>query len=323
MLEKLNKIIIIVILTTQCIFINCHNNKEKTDTMSSNRNETAIKEQEELYGIEFNIKVPCEIRINDLVVSKNLLSGVTGPEIINQYIKNSGKQRVSIKIIHPYLASGGLFDDSALKSIIEGTFIQTIEPKNDYQVKVVKSLIFPTINEKVPKFEYEWTFKANVPYKLSSWDDAQDLTNIDKKELIIQVVEKYRQLWNLLQSGNVDEFMKEIDNVNRDLFISNYYDKDKQSEYVKNLKKFYNNHKGAMQPMDDGVELVLLANGKGVALEQTEHFKGFGALMAKGTVDNSLFTNYITLIKSKKTNSFKIQLINSEYLKSLLSDKKF
>lgn len=312
MLEKLNKIIIFILIT-QSIFIGCHNNKEKIDTMS-NRNEMTTQERGELYGMEFNIKVPCEIRINDLIVSKNLLLGVTGPEIINQYIKNSGEQKVSIEVTHPYWAKGGLFDDSALKSILNGTFIQTIEPQNDYQVKIVKPLLFPAINEKVPKFEYKWTFNANVPYTLKSWDDAQDLSKFDKKELEIQVLEKYKQLWNLLQSGNVEEFMKEIDSSNNDLFLSNYYDKNKQSEYKQNLRNFYTHHKGVMQPMV-GTELVFLANGKGVALEQIGQFKGFGVLMAKGTVQNSLFTNYITLIKSKKTDTFKIQLINSEYIK--------
>lgn len=312
MLVKLNKLIIII-LTIQVSFIGCQQNKEKTNKMSQN-NEITSMQSGNLYGIEFNIKVPCEIKINDLVVSKNYLSGAIGPEIINQYIRKSGEQKVSIKIMHPYLSEGGQFDNAGLKSLIENTFIQTIEPDNDYKVQVVKELKFPVINEKVSQFEYGWNFNAEVPYNISSWDDAQDLKNIDKKELELQVLEKYRQLWNILQSGNVDEFMNEIKDSNNDLFISNYYDKDKQSEYLESLRNFYNSHKGAMQPMDRA-ELVFLSNGKGVALEQTGQFKGVGILMAKGKVQNSLFTNYITLIKSKDTNTFKVQLINSEYLK--------
>ncbi|QYS86895.1 hypothetical protein JJC03_02500 [Flavobacterium oreochromis] len=134
---------------------------------------------------------------------------------------------------------------------------------------------------------------------LKSRDEAQDLSDIDKVELKKQVIEKYRELWNLLQSGNVEEFLKEINSSNSDYFKSNYYDENKQTEYIENLKKFYTSHKGAMVSMDDS-ELIILANGKGVALEQIGQFRGFGLLMARGALQNSLFTNYITLIKSKK-----------------------
>ncbi|MFK7033047.1 hypothetical protein [Flavobacterium oreochromis] len=221
---------------------------------------------------------------------------------------------MSIKVTHPYFAKGGEFDDFTLKSIFSGAAIQTIEPNTNYNVKLVKPLTFPLINKKVSKFEYKWTFDANVPYILKSWDEAQDLSDIDKVELKKQVIEKYRELWNLLQSGNVEEFLKEINSSNSDYFKSNYYDENKQTEYIENLKKFYTSHKGAMVSMDDS-ELIILANGKGVALEQIGQFRGFGLLMARGALQNSLFTNYITLIKSKKTNDFKIQLINSEYIK--------
>lgn len=268
----------------------------------------------ELYGMEFYIKVPSEIRVNDLVISKNLLSGTIGPEIINQYIIKSGEQRVSIEVFHPYLDEGGLLDNSALKSILNGTFIQTVDPSNDYEVHNVKTLVFPEIKNKVPRFNYTWTFKADVPYKIMSWEDAQDLLKIEKDELKKQVVEKFKQLWNLLQTGNIDKFMQEIENANNDLFMSNYFDNERQNEYIINLREFYSDHKGAMQPMDN-FNLVILADGKGVALEQVGNYKGFGLLLAESKITNSLFTNYITLIKSKETNAFRIQLINSELIR--------
>ena len=56
------------------------------------------KQSDILYGIEFNIKVPCEIRVNDLIVVKNIKNGVIGPEIINQYLIKPGNQVVNIKV---------------------------------------------------------------------------------------------------------------------------------------------------------------------------------------------------------------------------------
>jgi hypothetical protein len=68
-----------------------------------------------------------------------------------------------------------------------------------------------------------------------------------------------------------------------------------------------------MIPIGD-FELVLQGYGRALALEQTGHKKGLGLLMAKGTAENSLYINYIVLVKSKKTNKFKVQIINSEFI---------
>ncbi|MFK7001781.1 hypothetical protein V3468_10130 [Flavobacterium oreochromis] len=47
-----------MIFITQDIFTGYQNNKEKIDFMLNN-NKIRIQEQGKLYGMEFNIKVPC------------------------------------------------------------------------------------------------------------------------------------------------------------------------------------------------------------------------------------------------------------------------
>lgn len=308
---KLNRLLTLLLLAN--MHFSCETKQYNTDNMSDKK-ENINDKKGNLYGIEFNIKVPCEIRVNDMIVSKNYLSGVIGPEIINQYLVKSGDQKVKIKIFQPNFSSGNLFDNNALKNILEGTYIQTIEPENDYKVNIVKELKFPEINNKVSSFEYEWDFQADIPYNISSWEDAQDLSTIDKDILKKEVLEKYHELWGLLQSGQSDKFISEIEIANRDLFNTNYYDADRVNEYKSNLVSFYSNHKNAMLPINNS-DMVLLANGKAVALEQVGEFKGFGLLLAKGQAENSIYSNYIILIKSKKTNKYKIQIINSEFLK--------
>ncbi len=295
------------------ILLSCYQNKTKPINMIE-KHTNSTQKKAELYGIEFNINSPSEIRVNDLIISKKYMSGITGPEIINQYIRESGEQKVKIQIIHPYGDQGGLFNNEALQSLIQGTYIQTIDKENNYEIKVVKDLKLPNVDNETAIFEYEWVFNANVPYKISSWEDAENLEDIDKKELEEEVLNKYQELWSMLEMGDVELFMNEIKESNEDLFMSNYFDENKQIEYLNNLRNFYKNHKGTMTPIKE-FKMVFLANGKGVALEQTGKFRGFGVLMAKGAAQNSLFTNYVTLIKSKKKNAFKIQLINSEYLK--------
>jgi hypothetical protein len=224
-----------IVLLVCCIFFfsSCaqspkENAKQMNDYYDQITDEIKFPKPTPFYTLQFNIPVPSEIRINNIVISKNYLSGVAGPEIINQYIEKSGIQKVSVKIQHPYILEGGLFNNDALKSLMKKSFIQTVDPKNDYVVKVIKDLKFPIIKDKFPSFEYGWTFDATVPYSITSWDDAQILKNVEKDKLIADVLEKYHQLWNILQSGNVDEFMQEINDANNDLFVSNYFDENKK-----------------------------------------------------------------------------------------------
>lgn len=302
--------ILVGLIFLQLLSISCKEHQYKSSKMDNTNHK---KLAGILFGIEYSIKVPSEIRVNDLIIRKNDLGGIVGPEIINQYLIKSGIQRVKIKVYHPDWKEGGVFTPEELQSILNNTSVQTIEPENNYRVTMLKELKFPTINKDVSFFEYEWDFLANTPYQINSWDDAEDLLKIDKALLKKEAFEKYRELWDLLQTGSVNKFMEEIKNSNDDLFLTNYFDDNKMEEYKSNLNTFYAKQKDGLLAIDN-YELVLLANGKALALEQIGGFKGFGLLLAKGEIVNSLYTNYITLIKSKKTKKFKVQLVNSAYI---------
>lgn len=279
-----------------------------TNTENNYQNQSGI-----LYGIEYFILAPCEIRVNDLILCKNNFNGVRGPEIINHYLIKSGIQRVKIKVYHPEWKDGGVFTPAILKALLGNSYVESLEPNNKRKVTIIKRLEFPTIQNEVPFFEYEWEFFADVPYSTSSWDDAQDLLTMDRQVLEKEVFEKYQELWELLQSGRLNRFLEEFEDPNADLFASNFFDFNMVKDYKSNFINFFHHHKDAMLPIDD-YDLVLLANGKAISLEQTGKFKGFGLLLGKGKIANSFLTNYVTLIKSKKTNKFKVQLVSSEYI---------
>ncbi|MBO9594827.1 MAG: hypothetical protein J7599_18125 [Niabella sp.] len=272
-------------------------------------------EQHKLYGIEFNIPVPSEVLVNDMPVSKNFVSGTVGPEFINQYILDPGKQHVRIKVMHPFLKEGGRFTGTQLKKLTENTQVQLVDVNQDYTVTTVAPLRFPEVKEPVPFFEYEWTFDAGVDYKIQGWKSSADLKKIDENVLKQEVLAAYQQMYAELDKGNTAAFLDDIKQAEQELFSSNFYSKEKIAEHQSNCEKFYSNHKGRMLPIEN-YRMVFYANGKAVALERVDDaYAGLGVLIAKGTEDNAYYTNYIVLHKPSANAPLQVLRINSEYIK--------
>ncbi|MBZ4188636.1 hypothetical protein [Niabella beijingensis] len=268
-----------------------------------------------LYGIEFNIPVPSEILVNDVPVSKNFVSGIVGPEFINQYILDSGRQRVKIKLLHPFLKNGGMFTGEQLKKLTEKVQVQLIDINEGYKVTPIAPLHFPEVKEKVPSFEYEWNFDAGVAYKIDGWKNSVDLKKMNEDLLKQEVFTTFQRLHTELDRGNVDAFFGEIKKANQELFISNYYSDEKITEYNSNCKKFYSNHAGQMLPIEK-YRMVFYADGKAVSLERVdEDYAGLGVLIAKGKEENAYYTNYILLHKPTTDAPLQVLRINSEYIK--------
>ncbi|MCD2426241.1 hypothetical protein LQ567_25875 [Niabella pedocola] len=272
-------------------------------------------EQHKLYGIEFNLPVPSEVLVNDMPVSKNFVSGTVGPEFINQYILDAGKQRVRIKVMHPFLKEGGLFTGTQLKKLTENIQVQLVDVHQDYKVTPVAPLHFPEVKEPVPFFEYEWTFDAGVDYRIQGWKNSTDLKKIDENLLTQEVLTAYQRLYTELDKGDTGAFQDEIKQAEQELFSSNYYSKEKIAEHQSNCKTFYSNHKGRMLPIEN-YRMVFYANGKAVALERVdEAYAGLGVLIAKGTEENAYYTNSVVLHKPSANAPLQVLRINSEYIK--------
>lgn len=307
MLASINNHLLVLLLcgVVYPMSFSCREPNHKTNKM----------EHHKLYGIEFNIPVPSEVLVNDMPVSKNFVSGTVGPEFINQYILDPGKQRVRIKVMHPFLKEGGLFTGTQLKRLTENIQVQLVDVNQDYKVTTVAPLRFPEVKEPVPSFEYEWDFDAGVDYKIQGWKNSVDLKTIGEDLLKQEVLTLFQRLYAELDKGDTNTFADEIKQAEQELFISNYYSREKIAEHQSNCEKFYSNHKGRMLPIEN-YRMVFYANGKAVALERVDDaHAGLGVLIAKGKEANAYYTNYVLLHKPSASAPLQVLRINSEYIK--------
>lgn len=123
------------------------------------------------------------------------------------------------------------------------------------------------IDKPIPYYEVKGEFTAEIPYELEGWSKGQDLSRIDQKVLHKKVVAYYQKLWNVLNDGNGEEYIKLWDNADMETIVFNYSNID----YLKNLnneeKKEIIDRKGRMISIED-YKMKLYANGKLVTLER-------------------------------------------------------
>jgi hypothetical protein len=271
--------------------------KEKNKTMTSNNNYTLI------YNFPFN----GEILINDVVLDKHLYDNLTGTEFINMYILKNGTQKIKIKLYSPQLEKGKLINEYELKKSNEefalyNTILDNGEISN---LQLLQKLNFPNINNPLPVIEHEWSFNAELPFELKGWKNAENLNNWDKDKLEKAVVLKYKQLQELLNIGNTNLFLKELEFANNEYFISNYYNEQKKKAYLSNLIEDFSLLTGKVPILKD-YNMRIMGDGKVVVLESLGKYKGLGILTTEDTINKKLYPIYIMLYKPLDSTEFKI-----------------
>ncbi|MBC9797029.1 hypothetical protein [Sinomicrobium weinanense] len=263
------------------------------------------------YAIEYEFSVPSEIMINDIVLDIDLQDGAFGPEFINHYILNDGEQTVRIKLMHPFVERGGKLTPNEVKRLSENLAIHNVKPDENYEVEVVKKLSFPELKDSVPYIEHKWTFETNLPFELQGWKNSEDLTQWDEKELEKEVVAKFRQLRDLLNSGNGAGFMEEIKKCNEEYFTANYFTEDEKKEYTTNLLDSYSSLKGLVPPIQN-YNLRIMGNGRVVTLESTGKYKGQCILTTENKDQGSIYQIYVMLHKPQGAKDFEVVRINGQ-----------
>ncbi|MGS2737979.1 hypothetical protein [Sinomicrobium sp. M5D2P17] len=289
--------------------ISCNQTKKNSEYFTSNTN---IRKEvmKNIYYINYNFTFPFELIVNDMVIAKEMRTGMAGPERINHFILENGEQSVRIKIFAPKDYNNGLLKQKDLNILEEQSAIYKVNSEtNDFDT--VMPLKFDKIDQEVPYIEKEWKFNADLPFKLKGWEKSEDLTQWDKEELEKTVIEKFQELHDQLNFGKVDSFMKEIEAVNNEVFIANYFDEDKKKDYINNLLEIYESYKGNMLPISK-YKIRILGDGRAVALERVDNkYLGQGVLVAENKDENQLYLNYIVLHKPKDSKDLRIVRINS------------
>ena len=166
-----------------------------------------------------------EILVNGLVVHEEYtLEKLSSPKSINHTILKSGPQTITVRM-YP-------IGDAIKDAYGKGETITTLQSNSNVSIKVVKYEAFnisdelddeiivmqhnsPTnkktdefLGDRLPFYEYTFTFNAEVPYQLEGWSNGEDLSKFDKDELEAAVVKFYKTYQNIYKNSDEDALAK-------------------------------------------------------------------------------------------------------------------
>lgn len=294
MINKI-KIIAITILLANC----SKSQKEITKSMNAEMKNQKGNNYTMIYEFPYN----GEVLVNDVLIDKSIYGTLNGTEFINSFILENGEQNIKTQLL---ANTSNITSESLKKSSTDfGIYNANFENGEIQNIKTIEKLNFPEITTPVPTIVGQWEFNAELPFKLEGWKNSEDLSKWDKDKLEKEVVKKYNNLRDLLNSGNSSEFIKQLSFANKEFFIANYYDENKKKEFLSNLTNDFTRQKGLVPPIEN-YKLRLMGNGKIVALETLSDKDSQGILTTKDDKNKKIYVTYIMLHKPQNSENFEI-----------------
>lgn len=294
MINKI-KILAIAVLLTNCSKSQKNISKSMDSTMENQKGSN--------YTLVYEFPYSGEVLVNDVLIDKSIYGTLNGTEFINYFILENGEQTIKTEL----KANKGTVSSESLRKASTDFGIYNADMNNGelQNIQLIQKLNFPDLKTPVPIVSGQWNFKANLPFKLEGWKNSEDLSKWEKDKLEKEVVAKYNELREILNSGNSGEFVKELAFANKEFFIANYYNESKKNEFLSNLTKDFLKQKGLVIPIEN-YKLRIMGNGKVVALESLSDNDSQGVLTTKDIENKKIYVTYIMLHKPQNSDKFQI-----------------
>lgn len=285
-----------LIFIISILFFSCGKTKNNIDVQKNNIYKKGIMNN--TYFLNYDLSGDFDIIFNGYCISRNKKDGVKMSfEYLNPYISKSGKQTITLSL-KPLHANQKL-DPKVLSEI----YLEVYLSKNGEQPPFEKIHIL-----KLPKYEglqdsilYTWTFDADVPFEINTLADAKVLTKENPETLLREVLVQYKNVHDLINDGNIKDYMNLYKKSREREMISMYYDETKQKEYLKGLENRAISSKGFMQPLTD-YKLLIHPNNKIISLVNSQ---GKTPLFSKD--DKGKIKTYgVQLYRSIKTGKLEV-----------------
>lgn len=309
---------IILILTTLISLQNCSQNKDNMINQNQQITVDNIVEEitkevkhypnEPMYSFrQYSFKCFFEIYMDDILFAKNFDNLLTDSFDINKVLFKSGAHQVKYKLYA--LGSNNIYNTNYPTLVDDTDFslsLVSYDQKNDgaddvehYKYTLPKIETKVNENYSTYKFEgsgkpsYEGTFDINVdvPFKINApFAKAQDLRNINAKEIESKLLAKYKEVSQVYQGKDYDNIARMEFDALRNLYVSNYDSKEIINENWQEYLKAYKSSSFQMQPLVK-YKLQFFANGKMAALmldTNDNRLRGNTALWAKVDYDGGL-----------------------------------
>ncbi|MFV0531640.1 MAG: hypothetical protein ACK5MD_09430 [Flavobacteriales bacterium] len=294
MINKI-KIMAVAILLTSC-------SKSQENTTKSMKTEIENKNGSN-YTMIYDFPYNGDVLINDVLVDKSIYGVLNGTEFINSFILDNGEQDITIELKSN---KENITSEQIKKSSNDfGIYNATFENGEIQNIQTLQKLNFPEISTPVSATVGKWKFNASLPFKLNGWKNSEDLSKWDKNKLEIEVVKKFDELRDLLNAGNSSGFLKELRFANDEFFIANYYDENKQKEFLSNLSNDFTKQKGLV-PSIENYKMRIMGNGRVIALETLSSNDSQGILTTKDINNKKIYVTYIMLHKPQNSENFEV-----------------
>jgi hypothetical protein len=241
------------------------------------------------YFLNYDFGGNYEIYVNGINLLYGNDEGVShGYEYLNPLFLKKGKQFITMRY-KPFSNKAKITPKN-----IDEIFLEIFMSENGENppFKKLEKLGFPKISAPVDSLFYTWEFNADITYQNNELDNALDVSKSNITDLTKEVINKYNEVHNLINTGNINSYKNMFENSFKREASSMYYTEDQTTKYISSQLERATKSKGLMLPIQDyelkihpnhkTMELIL-KNGKSplVSKDETGYKRTFGMYLYK------------------------------------------
>lgn len=250
------------------------------------------------------------------VVGQSGRTGGSNP--INECILKSGEQTWEVRVYPVYNSDGTQqaqlskevrftirldklrFNDNGVHNLADPVIL--METPKAFEVSATGNTEETYKDAGKPMMIYKGTFNADVPYTLKGWESSLDLTKEDKNLLEKELLEKYKELWDLLDKRQTDLLAEKILNREKEISQVLFYTKDENDNYLKTFFDKFGKEGKKMKPLGN-YKMVFYGNKMVALVSNDPVYKDYPVLRANYGEDGRKMLSYIMVFHRPKAGA--------------------
>ncbi|WP_261512537.1 hypothetical protein [Chryseobacterium paludis] len=297
---------ILTLLLTASLISCAQESKNKTMTAEQRIEYISKKIQkfdnEPLYQLDIQSIFNFKVMVNGVPVYSNFdkIPGMARVNI-NSSILKSGKQSIEVELYPGYDNNG------TQKNFLENgeNFILKVEKtawNKDGSIKTPEEVLeFKNSDQnidysKLAEYRTSMNFEASVPYTIKGWEDGQDLSKLNQKDLELKVVSFYKNMVSAFKEKDYDYLNTIFLNADSEWYQAEYFPKDmitkfqstkgRKGKSVSTTRANSDKYSQNVYPIENYV-MKFYANNKIVRLEPKEGLNRGESLLGYDDIDKN------------------------------------
>lgn len=229
---------------------------------------------EPIYQLRVNSEYAFTIYINGIPIANKYVSYLKNYLAeINTCIPESGEQTIEIQIYPRFITENEqnefLENDKTFNLIIEETSWlngNLKEPKPVYEFNLPSGQYSTKKN-----LSFKAKFRAEIPYKLLDWRDAQNVSDVDSTLLKKEVLKYYTNLKEKFENQQGEDYINSLGKGLFNLYQASYFDEEEALKHINHRISFINKEKRKLADFEN-FEMEISADGKLVFLQRIDGF---------------------------------------------------